>query len=1067
VSATDSNAMNGTGGDSTHGGDGISSAAIEDIESTPTNAPNIPSWNVEDMTTSALRFLSTASPETIAGIAIGLAACTYFILGKIGLLLIGAFGGIVLHATWESHNSSASVVEAERREKGLDILKRILDTRESQIQEEEDNDAKEELGVNFEGFRHESAAALDELVDAVIRDYVKWWYHPILPKENVFPSASRLTFTKLVLSVSNHLSRKRPADAFLDFLTHSTSIIVVFLGELASALSISQGSEVPARDAVYAYLSANPESNLASVLNEKQQARKFKMVAEDILENFLDQAAYNCDPARIFLREILAGVVLEMTLRTCSKPEWINGWIVYLLEEGEPDISQAIDAGMGNGFSTPFDVIDGNVGNVGLAKSSKSQAVKQEEKKHKKRLSRAEEAMEEATEEVRRLSQMIADEEGKKCQSFEKVLEQEPKQIVQAIEQGARLMELETASLSRPTSKIMLDTEPLADPITPIRSSPVADNYGMSPESASPTASIIPRQSAPSFTSFDQILPQSTPPALQESPSLPRRKTVSLTLHNANIVIYDDSTAADKGKMRTKPSGDYLVQIEPASSDFPGWMIMRRYSDFETLHEVLRRIANISGVAAFAEQHHTLPNWKEHTKASLRGELERYLRDACWYQSLAESEGMKRFLEKDQGQPNANGKPGFPGLGWPTPSAFENMGKGVLDVLSSAPKGVADGGKAIGGGITGVFSNIGNLGQKKVNGGSMNVSTHHSGRSSTTSIPRMDSTASISSRKGRVSEDNLLATPVVHTQPLKIAPMERGPSYNSIAEGEIERAPRASSARSSISGRQSTTHSRDPSRAPSKRETPISSPIHQNLDEVRLPPPPSSIPNDYGSQSEEPSLPRRDSNTPTTRTSTSTAPSQQSPGRSSNPGRRPSVPVIPTPRKPRKEPAPLTEAETRQAVELIFAVVNELYTLSSAWNIRRTLLNAAKTFLLRPNNPSLSSIQALIQDSIIVSNTSDSGIAANIRKLRENTLPTEEELKSWPPEISTEEKERLRTKARKLLVERGVPAALTGVMGQAATAEAMGRVFDCLQIEEVSRGLIFGLLLQAVRAVAH
>jgi hypothetical protein len=145
-----------------------------------------------------------------------------------------------------------------------------------------------------------------------------------------------------------------------------------------------------------------------------------------------------------------------------------------------------------------------------------------------------------------------------------------------------------------------------------------------------------------------------------------------------------------------------------------------------------------------------------------------------------------------------------------------------------------------------------------------------------------------------------------------------------------------------------------------------------------------------------------------------------------------------------------------------------MYTLSSAWKFRRTLLTAAKTFLLRPQpNTSLSSIQSLIQDSIIISNTSDSGVATHLRKLRENTLPTVEELKAWPPEPTMEEKERLRIKARKLLIERGVPAALTGVMGQAATGEAMGRIFDCLQVEEVSRGLMFGLLLQGVRAVTQ
>lgn len=324
-------------------------------------------------------------------------------------------------------------------------------------------------------------------------------------------------------------------------------------------------------------------------------------------------------------------------------------------------------------------------------------------------------------------------------------------------------------------------------------------------------------------------------------------------------------------------------------------------------------------------------------------------------------------------------------------------------------------------------------------------------------------------RKGRASEDSLRATPLVATQPSKIAPMERRPSHNSNPGDENDREPRVSSARSSMSGRRSATHSRDPSRAPpSRRGTPLSSPIQGNVEEMKLPPPPSDIADDYGTQFEDSSQSRGDSSAPTTRTSTSTAPSQQSPGRPSlSNARRPSVPVAQAPRKPRKEATPLTEAETRVAVELMFAVINELYTLSSAWNIRRTLLNAAKTFLLRPGNPSLTSIQNLIQESIIAANTSDTGIAAHLRKLRENTLPTEEELKAWPPEMSMEDKERLRIKARKLLVERGVPSALTGVMGQAATGEAMGRIFDCLQVEEVARGLIFGLLLQGVRAVAH
>ena len=155
------------------------------------------------------------------------------------------------------------------------------------------------------------------------------------------------------------------------------------------------------------------------------------------------------------------------------------------------------------------------------------------------------------------------------------------------------------------------------------------------------------------------------------------------------------------------------------------------------------------------------------------------------------------------------------------------------------------------------------------------------------------------------------------------------------------------------------------------------------------------------------------------------------------------------------------------AVELLFAVINELYTLSSAWNIRRTLMTAAKSFLLRPGNPSLVSIQSLIQQSVLDANTTDAAVAAHLRKLRENSLPTEEERAGWPAEMTAQEKEDLRVKARRLFIQSSVPAALMGIMGQSATGEALGRVFDCLQIEEVARGLFFGILLQAVRVVTH
>src|SRR6266480_6019842 len=44
----------------------------------------------------AIDFLSSASNETLGACLVGLGATTYFILGRVGLVVIGVAGGIVL-----------------------------------------------------------------------------------------------------------------------------------------------------------------------------------------------------------------------------------------------------------------------------------------------------------------------------------------------------------------------------------------------------------------------------------------------------------------------------------------------------------------------------------------------------------------------------------------------------------------------------------------------------------------------------------------------------------------------------------------------------------------------------------------------------------------------------------------------------------------------------------------------------------------------------------------------------------------------------------------------------------
>lgn len=145
--------------------------------------------SAQDLVTRVLHFLSTASNETLGACLVGLCASTYLVLGRIGLVLIGVAGGIVLNATWEGNIQDGAGDEARgaeirrRREVGVDIVERILDWRDrrkgdlSKVEDRgQDVDfmisARKEL--DFAELQPATGAALTSLVDAVIRGYVKY-----------------------------------------------------------------------------------------------------------------------------------------------------------------------------------------------------------------------------------------------------------------------------------------------------------------------------------------------------------------------------------------------------------------------------------------------------------------------------------------------------------------------------------------------------------------------------------------------------------------------------------------------------------------------------------------------------------------------------------------------------------------------------------------------------------------------------------------------------------------------------------------------------------------------------
>jgi hypothetical protein len=146
-----------------------------------------PAPKAQELTGKVMNFLSTANGETIGACVVGLGAVTYFVLGRVGLVLMGAVGGVVWHATWEDQRAGTSrpnAVETKRRkEVSLDIVQRLLDLHKSQKGEKpeggDDPKANTDLmlasgkDLNFAEFPPETRSALTELVDYAIRDYVK------------------------------------------------------------------------------------------------------------------------------------------------------------------------------------------------------------------------------------------------------------------------------------------------------------------------------------------------------------------------------------------------------------------------------------------------------------------------------------------------------------------------------------------------------------------------------------------------------------------------------------------------------------------------------------------------------------------------------------------------------------------------------------------------------------------------------------------------------------------------------------------------------------------------------
>lgn len=143
-------------------------------------ADDAPTWTslLSSASDNVVRFLSTASNETLGVCAMGLGATTYIVLGRVGLVLMGVLGGVVLHATWEAKHTGemAEMDGSRKREAGLEVARRVLEWRETKLEtagrsEKETSRTRHKPGMST--FPPGVAESLKELCDSVVRDYVR------------------------------------------------------------------------------------------------------------------------------------------------------------------------------------------------------------------------------------------------------------------------------------------------------------------------------------------------------------------------------------------------------------------------------------------------------------------------------------------------------------------------------------------------------------------------------------------------------------------------------------------------------------------------------------------------------------------------------------------------------------------------------------------------------------------------------------------------------------------------------------------------------------------------------
>ena len=715
----------------------------------------------------------------------------------------------------------------------------------------------------------------------------------------------------------------------------ASSTLIVFFRELRSA-----SLETESVNGVADYLRNNPDSALAQMIDEKFQHEKLRHLASRLLATFAKKSDLDCEAGRLFAREMLAMQVLNLTATSCSTSSYINWYIVETfkeVEEGKPLLNDS-------------------------------------------RAKEAEKAMARAVAEAAEMTKLLEAERG--TDALEKL---EGGDIPQAtITEApkttfASILEDNLGSQSSQSFSLTKDRPPQLPP----RPDPMSTSVLNSPKSS---------EEAP-IALHPAVYDYESPSRLSTS-SQQEEETPQETLHGAKITLMDLSTDLEAGKpIRQKTTLSYMITIELTGGRVPGWVAIKQFTDFESLHDVLKRLAYVGGLRSFPTD---LPEWKGTMHQTLADELETYLKLALSMKQLADSEEMKRFFGKEITEQSLAKK-----RAWTPLKGVGNVKDAVISSAEGSQKLLAAAWATTG------------MNKKK-----QSVPSSRSKEDVTikdvinTDLPTPEEDTSYHSPLFRESATFAREKPDVQP-PQRRSTSEILNGYTYLGNGEMSRTT------STLSVASETI------------------PELSSQDAYKTPRP--TQPQTF------PEIPQRTTPEPTVKT-----PSSQSP---------PPLPARPQNVKLKSTKPELSENDAQQILDIGFSILSEFYALSPrTWMIRKSLLNLLKSLLISNGRTYIETIRIMIQEDMIKKClTSDEWLAGQVKMMTEAIWPP----MPWPP-IDDDAYKR---QAKELFLTKLVPETMRGLMGGAATTQALEIVFEALQDQKVSKGIIVALMCDVIRAL--